>query len=508
MKRVLLGLFSSFFVFACTNAEPREFRGPARKDALSANVVISEVFGGGQASGAAYRYDFVELLNRGTTAVDVSNWSVQYASDTGGGWQVTSLGNFGLLQPGQHLLVRMAGSASGAGLALPTHDASGGSSMSATAGKVALVSSTTGLSTACPASTSWVDLVGYGATANCSEGTHTAAPSATTSVQRRLQGCRETDDNSADFFVAAPTPQNSSAAVVDCTTAMDPDAGCVTYATWPTTRTVGGYTAPTSWAELHAEPPDGGEGDLLSVEAYFGGAGLTLPATETYSATTTYAGCQICTWIGTGCDPMLGCTRFFLAQSGSTSVTAADRADAGTFVGSVSNLRLVEWDFDFDEAVPGGGCIELASQAINVSWGGGSMTGGGGGSMTGGGGGSMTGGGGGSMTGGGGGAMTGGGGGSMTGGGGGAMTGGGGGAMTGGGGGAMTGGGGGSAAGGGSGSDAGESSDGGAGETDAGAGGGGGKLGGQSGCGCTAGGEGSLALALLGVVLARSRRNG
>lgn len=43
-------------------------------------VVISQVHGGGGNSGAVYKQDFIELFNKGTTAVSIAGWSVQYAS--------------------------------------------------------------------------------------------------------------------------------------------------------------------------------------------------------------------------------------------------------------------------------------------------------------------------------------------------------------------------------------------------------------------------------------------
>ena len=97
MKRSLAVLLC---LIACTPQKPP--RNSARRDALSTGVVISEVYGGGAGSGSTYRRDFVELFNRGSTAVDISNWSIQYASATGGppAWQVNSLGAFGMLQPG------------------------------------------------------------------------------------------------------------------------------------------------------------------------------------------------------------------------------------------------------------------------------------------------------------------------------------------------------------------------------------------------------------------------
>ena len=64
---------------------------PASAQAVSPNIVISEVYGGGGNSGATLENDFIELYNRGTAAVDVSEWSVQYASSAGTSWQVTRL---------------------------------------------------------------------------------------------------------------------------------------------------------------------------------------------------------------------------------------------------------------------------------------------------------------------------------------------------------------------------------------------------------------------------------
>ena len=37
----------------------------------TASLVINEVYGGGGNSGAAYTHDFVELYNKGTSAVDL-----------------------------------------------------------------------------------------------------------------------------------------------------------------------------------------------------------------------------------------------------------------------------------------------------------------------------------------------------------------------------------------------------------------------------------------------------
>ena len=63
-----------------------------------AQVVISQVYGGGGNSGAPYRSDFIELHNTGTQAVSLSGWSVQYTSAAGSTWQRTDLS--GSIAPG------------------------------------------------------------------------------------------------------------------------------------------------------------------------------------------------------------------------------------------------------------------------------------------------------------------------------------------------------------------------------------------------------------------------
>lgn len=187
--------------------------------AASPNVVISQVYGGagcGTVGCSTYKNDYIELFNRGTSAVSLNGWSVQYAAATGtAAWTVTNLTNVSL-QPGQYYLVGESASANGV-TAIPTPDVSGSIAMSATAGKVALLSSTTALNGACPASTSLVDVIGYGATANCFETAVAPAPSTTTADVRAGGGCTDSDNNSTDFAAAAPTPRNTSTKVTGVT---------------------------------------------------------------------------------------------------------------------------------------------------------------------------------------------------------------------------------------------------------------------------------------------------
>lgn len=183
--------------------------------AASAQVVISQAYGGGGNSGATYTHDFIELFNRGATPVDLSGWSVQYAKFDGSSWQVTNLGNH-ILQPGQYYLVQEAQGAGGS-TPLPTPDAFGTTNMSGTTFKLALVNSTTPLSGTCPSNAGIQDFLGAASTANCYEGSAPApAPSNTTAVLRANAGCADTDDNAADFSTGAPTPRNTSSATNVC----------------------------------------------------------------------------------------------------------------------------------------------------------------------------------------------------------------------------------------------------------------------------------------------------
>ena len=55
--------------------------------AASVDVAISQVYGGGGNSGATLTNDFIELRNTSAAAVDVTGWSVQYASAAGTTWR-------------------------------------------------------------------------------------------------------------------------------------------------------------------------------------------------------------------------------------------------------------------------------------------------------------------------------------------------------------------------------------------------------------------------------------
>ena len=178
-----------------------------------AQVVISQVYGGGGNSGATFRSDFIELRNNGNTAVDLSGWSVQYASSGGSSWNRTNLS--GTIAPGGYFLIKQA-DGSGGSVDLPTPDAIGTTAMSSSAGKVALVSSQTALSGACPLGGAVVDFVGFGSAASCSETAPTPNLNNTTAALRAEDGCVDTGNNNADFALGAPAPRNSAVAAFTC----------------------------------------------------------------------------------------------------------------------------------------------------------------------------------------------------------------------------------------------------------------------------------------------------
>lgn len=171
------------------------------------HVVISEAYGGGGNSGAQFKNDFIELYNPTSEDVDISGWTVQYASDTGtfnNSLKIT----IGTIKPGGYFLIK-ASAGTGGTLDLPTPDASCDFLMSGTKFKVQLLNQNNIV----------VDLVGAGPTASQFEGSNPApAPSNSNSVQRKdndgsklgVTNGYDTDNNGDDFYAAVPTPRNST----------------------------------------------------------------------------------------------------------------------------------------------------------------------------------------------------------------------------------------------------------------------------------------------------------
>jgi Lamin Tail Domain len=180
-------------------------------------IVVSQVFGGGGNAGAPYNADFVELFNRSSSAVNLSGWSVQYATASGTSWSATPLA--GTIQPGGYYLVKLAEGA--AGSALPAPDATGTTNLSSSSGKIALVRDAAALACgasagSCSANALVEDLVGFGTAADYEGSGPAPTLSSTTAALRGSGGCADTDVNSADFAEGAPSPRNSASAAQPC----------------------------------------------------------------------------------------------------------------------------------------------------------------------------------------------------------------------------------------------------------------------------------------------------
>lgn len=182
--------------------------------AVMRQLVISQIYGGGGNSGATLKNDYVELFNASNAPVSLQGKSVQYASTTG---VFSTMLTFALpnatVPPGGYFLVQLAGGSNGT--ALPTPDAMGSTpNLSATAGKVALVDSTTPIASCTDATI--IDFIGYGSGTNCSETALAPGGSNTMSLIRAGGGCTDSGNNANDFTAVAPMPRNSATTLAPC----------------------------------------------------------------------------------------------------------------------------------------------------------------------------------------------------------------------------------------------------------------------------------------------------
>ena len=248
----------------------------APAQANHSDVVISQVYGGGGNAGALYTHDFIELFNRGAAPVSVAGWSVQYGAAGNPFSQRTNIVS-GSIAPGQYFLVRQA-VGSNPGQPLPTPDVIGSIAMSATAGKVALVTNQVTLAcggpgNSCVTNPAVRDLVGYGTSVDF-EGAPTPALSNPTSALRKAAGCTDTDNNAADFDIAnPPTPRNTASAFNICGGPPPPTPPRGTGAATPASVPAGATTLLTVAVIPGTNPPSTGlavTGNLTAI----GGAAI------------------------------------------------------------------------------------------------------------------------------------------------------------------------------------------------------------------------------------------
>jgi predicted extracellular nuclease len=301
--------------------------------AANAQVVISQVYGGGGNTGATYTRDFVELFNRGSASVALGGLTVQYASGTG-------TGNFALsatlpsvnLAPGQYYLVALGSGANGA--ALPTPDVSGSTAMSGTSGKVILANSTTALacngsSTPCsgPQLALIVDLVGYGG-ANFFEGSAaTPAPGNALSATRIDAGCTDSNQNGTDFVAITPVARNTASPLQSCGAGGPPllaisDTSVFEGDSGTTTLTFGiGLNAPAGVGGVSIEYTTA-DGTATAASDYVATSGT---ATIAEGATSTTVGVTI-----NGDTTIEASETLFLRATSATGATIGDGEGLGT----------------------------------------------------------------------------------------------------------------------------------------------------------------------------------
>jgi hypothetical protein len=213
MSRVLLpALLAALLLF------------PAAARAAASDVVVSQIYGGGGNAGASFRNDYVELFNTGSGAVDLSGWTVQYATAAGTTWQTTALS--GTIAPGRYYLVQLASNAD-VGAALPPADATGTSNLGGTSGKIALVRGAAALTCgasagSCSADPLVADFVGYGSVSDFEGAGSAAGLSNTAAALRADDGCTDTGDNATDFAAGTPVPRNSASAAHSCASTPSP----------------------------------------------------------------------------------------------------------------------------------------------------------------------------------------------------------------------------------------------------------------------------------------------
>jgi endonuclease G len=183
----------------------------SRQDAIqtSPNIVISQF----QAGGGVADDEFVELHNIGSAAVDLNGYRLVYRSSSG----TNDVGPFALwttptvIQPGQYYLVASTSYDGGVTPDITYNPAICTCSMSASAGGLAIRQGAQNSGTI-------IDAVGWGGATNIFfEGTRTSAPPVNTSQIRAINGCQDTDNNSADFSNFNPAvARNTSTAASVC----------------------------------------------------------------------------------------------------------------------------------------------------------------------------------------------------------------------------------------------------------------------------------------------------
>ncbi len=185
---------------------------PAQANPAGTGLVISEVYGAGGNVGALRNADYVELYNPTGASIPVAGTYIHYRSAAGvsGGTPFALTGS--VPSHGTYLIQMSATGANG--VPLPAPDAGpAGFNMAAAGGQIFLLPSSTAIATSgdMAGNAGIVDMVGASGASSFETSATTGSASTTQSLNRSGTGA-DTDNNTADFSLAAPTPTNAAGA--------------------------------------------------------------------------------------------------------------------------------------------------------------------------------------------------------------------------------------------------------------------------------------------------------
>ncbi len=218
--------------------------------------MISQIYLATGASSTEPQSQYIELFNKGTTTVNASSFSLQYAPEASFTWQAFPLS--GNIAPGQYYLIRLTG-LSGGFVSLPQPDLTISLTLPQTAGKVILANGTSAFGTFCPqGDPSIIDLVGYGNTV-CFESSPLIPPQATDilALVRKGGGCVDTDFNAGDFTKITPVLRNTSSVRNPCGGSVGPRSFVIADGGGSSFQTLGTSSAPLTTAYARIQPDAG-----------------------------------------------------------------------------------------------------------------------------------------------------------------------------------------------------------------------------------------------------------
>lgn len=188
-----------------------------------AQIVISEIYGGGGDAGSTLINDYVILKNAGAETVSLRGATLQYADADGTFNQYHMLPDI-TLSSGQSYLIQ-EGSGGGGVSSLPAPDfiagnilyfygsqgqnASAGLNLNMASGKIALAGNTLQVTNTDDAHV--IDFAAYGTSVQFAGTTAGLSPTAATAFKRVLDNTAGTNTNTADFIIAPVNPVNSTA---------------------------------------------------------------------------------------------------------------------------------------------------------------------------------------------------------------------------------------------------------------------------------------------------------